>query len=547
MALGYAGGVGARAPGRRGSEAATALLLVAALARAAWCSPATCSSPARRRPPAVRHAARRSTTGDLALSAASRALAARGTLALGRTWTAHRLRPRRRARARPARRARRPGAAGARRARRGRGASRPWGRCWWRRSSCSPPPPARLLARSVPGAARLGASALAARRGAARPLPRLLAGPAARARRRRARRAVYGVLALAAALRGRRARRARRRDASRGVASEGLSRRLRRPAGAARRDASPRRRASRSACSGPTAAARPRSSARCSASSPGRRQRRARRAGPAYVAQTERTRLDFPVSAARRGADGHARARALVAAARAATSAPRRAGGARARGARRAAARARSASCRAASASARCWPGRWCRTRRVLLLDEPLAGVDPASAELIASVFDELRAEGRTLLVSTPRRRAAPARFDLVLCLNGRQVAFGAARRGARPRDARGDLRPRADRARRRRRAARATRAAPPRALTMDLLDPLLDPLRSGIDRRALLEVALLGAVVRRARLLGRERAAELRRRVALPRAAARPGARRAGRRPAAARRGRRRARWPRL
>ena len=29
----------------------------------------------------------------------------------------------------------------------------------------------------------------------------------------------------------------------------------------------------------------------------------------------------------------------------------------------------------------------------------------------------------------------------------------------------------------------------------MDLLDPLLDPLRSGIDRRALLEVALLGAV----------------------------------------------------
>ena len=28
----------------------------------------------------------------------------------------------------------------------------------------------------------------------------------------------------------------------------------------------------------------------------------------------------------------------------------------------------------------------------------------------------------------------------------------------------------------------------------MDLLDPLLDPLRSGIDRRALLEVVLLGA-----------------------------------------------------
>jgi len=61
---------------------------------------------------------------------------------------------------------------------------------------------------------------------------------------------------------------------------------------------------------------------------------------------------------------------------------------------------------------------------RVLLLDEPLAGVDPASAERIESLFDELQAEGRALLVSTHDVQSA-RRFDAVLCLNRRQVAFG--------------------------------------------------------------------------------------------------------------------------
>ena len=61
----------------------------------------------------------------------------------------------------------------------------------------------------------------------------------------------------------------------------------------------------------------------------------------------------------------------------------------------------------------------------VLLLDEPFAGVDPASAELMTAVFDELRSEGRTLLVSTHDVESARS-FDLVLCLNGLQVAFGA-------------------------------------------------------------------------------------------------------------------------
>jgi ABC-type Mn2+/Zn2+ transport system ATPase subunit len=60
----------------------------------------------------------------------------------------------------------------------------------------------------------------------------------------------------------------------------------------------------------------------------------------------------------------------------------------------------------------------------VLLLDEPLSGVDPASATMIERVFAELRASGRTLLVAGHDVESARA-YDLVLCLNRRQVAFG--------------------------------------------------------------------------------------------------------------------------
>lgn len=60
----------------------------------------------------------------------------------------------------------------------------------------------------------------------------------------------------------------------------------------------------------------------------------------------------------------------------------------------------------------------------VLLLDEPLAGVDPASAVTITAVFAELRAEGRTLVVASHDVEKAKT-FDAVLCLNGRQVAYG--------------------------------------------------------------------------------------------------------------------------
>ena len=143
---------------------------------------------------------------------------------------------------------------------------------------------------------------------------------------------------------------------------------------------------------------------------------------PAYVAQTERTRLDFPVSAlevALMGSLAHGRwwLPARRADRQAAGAALERVGLADAAGTRfgelSGGQRQRVLLARALVQDA-----------RVLLLDEPLAGVDPASAELIAALFGELRAEGRTLLVSTHDVDSARG-FDLVLCVNVRQIAFG--------------------------------------------------------------------------------------------------------------------------
>jgi manganese/iron transport system ATP-binding protein/manganese/zinc/iron transport system ATP- binding protein len=61
---------------------------------------------------------------------------------------------------------------------------------------------------------------------------------------------------------------------------------------------------------------------------------------------------------------------------------------------------------------------------RLLLLDEPFAGVDRASEEAIMGILDELRAEGRVLLVATHDIEQA-RRWDRVLCLRGEQIAYG--------------------------------------------------------------------------------------------------------------------------
>jgi ABC-type Mn2+/Zn2+ transport system ATPase subunit len=143
---------------------------------------------------------------------------------------------------------------------------------------------------------------------------------------------------------------------------------------------------------------------------------------PAYVAQTDRTRLDFPVTALDVALMGTlANGRWWLPA--------RRAERARAREALERVGLGPEAGARYGELSGgqrqRALLARaLVQDSRVLLLDEPLSGVDPASARLIAGVFGELRAEGRTLLVASHDVESARL-FDLVLCLHGRQVAFG--------------------------------------------------------------------------------------------------------------------------
>jgi len=61
----------------------------------------------------------------------------------------------------------------------------------------------------------------------------------------------------------------------------------------------------------------------------------------------------------------------------------------------------------------------------IVLLDEPFAGLDAASAEQLEQLLAVLAGEGRLLLVATHDVEQARG-WDRVLCLNGRQVAWGA-------------------------------------------------------------------------------------------------------------------------
>jgi manganese/iron transport system ATP-binding protein len=61
----------------------------------------------------------------------------------------------------------------------------------------------------------------------------------------------------------------------------------------------------------------------------------------------------------------------------------------------------------------------------ILLMDEPFTGVDVTTQEAVLRVLDELRAEGLTVMVSTHDLSLAMQRFELVLLLNRRLLAYG--------------------------------------------------------------------------------------------------------------------------
>lgn len=62
----------------------------------------------------------------------------------------------------------------------------------------------------------------------------------------------------------------------------------------------------------------------------------------------------------------------------------------------------------------------------VLLLDEPLAGLDAPAQEGILALLERLRAEGITAVVALHELDLAQGHFPLVLLLNRRAVGFGA-------------------------------------------------------------------------------------------------------------------------
>jgi len=61
----------------------------------------------------------------------------------------------------------------------------------------------------------------------------------------------------------------------------------------------------------------------------------------------------------------------------------------------------------------------------VILLDEPFAGVDAPTQELALDLLSDLRDRGIPMLVSTHDLAQAISRFDLLMLLNRRLIAFG--------------------------------------------------------------------------------------------------------------------------
>jgi len=73
------------------------------------------------------------------------------------------------------------------------------------------------------------------------------------------------------------------------------------------------------------------------------------------------------------------------------------------------------------------------RPSQVMLLDEPLTGVDPASADAILATIAARRAAGAAILMATHDLNEAARTCDRLLMLNGHLVAYGPAERTLTP------------------------------------------------------------------------------------------------------------------
>jgi ABC-type Mn2+/Zn2+ transport system ATPase subunit len=72
---------------------------------------------------------------------------------------------------------------------------------------------------------------------------------------------------------------------------------------------------------------------------------------------------------------------------------------------------------------------------RLLLLDEPTAGVDIKTRDNILHLLDELNHEGVTIVMSTHELNAVAAHLPWVVCVNGRLIAEGSPREVYTPRN----------------------------------------------------------------------------------------------------------------
>ena len=61
----------------------------------------------------------------------------------------------------------------------------------------------------------------------------------------------------------------------------------------------------------------------------------------------------------------------------------------------------------------------------LLLLDEPMAGLDATTQHQLLDLLDELRAKGATVVLSTHDLSCVSSRCDKAACLNRRLIAFG--------------------------------------------------------------------------------------------------------------------------